>query len=124
MKKIIGFCFFLVLINSASAIQDINITLDSSSVEMCIAFGNISNYVCGGNQSISIDGTRDYDYYVLPMQMKPLTVHNLANDSSYMQDILTLPGFTLLAVFTLFIPLGFGGLIVYGIITMVFPKRG
>jgi len=65
MRKIMFLLFFLAVFN-VDGTQDANISFDSKGFDYCIAIDNLTYYTCYPNQSISIDGTKDHRYYIIP----------------------------------------------------------
>lgn len=71
---------------SVSAIQDINITV-AEGYSYCIAVGTPDNYICNSNETLSINGTADYDYFLTPY----IAIDNKSTSAEKMVHILKRP---------------------------------
>lgn len=66
MKYLKHILLILLLTTTVNALQDINLTVDASNVEFCFCIENLTFCSCRSNQTITIDGTNDYPYYMRP----------------------------------------------------------
>jgi len=56
---------FLFLINSVSALQDINLTINSKNSGLCLSIDSFDNPYCD-NTTLIIEGTNDHIIYIIP----------------------------------------------------------
>jgi len=62
MKKTI--LLILILITNVSALNDVNISMQSYGYDICITNDNGSKVSCFENQTIELDGGDDYDLFL------------------------------------------------------------
>lgn len=60
LKKII--IFYLIIIN-VSALNDINVSIDSGSVELCLAEKTLNNMTCNLTSYLTLSGSSDHFIY-------------------------------------------------------------
>lgn len=66
----------LFLISNASALQDINITIDSMGLDLCIT-QNITYQTCNQTSVIQLDGTQDHILYFTTKNSDIQTNHSI-----------------------------------------------
>lgn len=65
--KIIKILLFLILISSTThALNDINISVESGSVQICISEKYLQNQTCNKTTPIILDGSKDHIIYITP----------------------------------------------------------
>lgn len=114
-------CGVFLLAASACALQDANISFDSVGMDLCLAVDNFSYYSCYLNQTISVDGTKDHIYYVIPRPELPEQTGNFTADlKAKARYWFMLPFTFFLSVPTLLFMLLFFVLIVRAVKTWIF----
>jgi len=104
--KIIGAIIFLILIINVQA-NTINITIDSITPDLCLSINNLTYYTCNSSIMLELDGTNDYEYYLIT---KPSV-----KDSSNMTQVLKYSMITPLNII-----LVLGGLLMSGVVIVIF----
>ena len=79
----------LLLATTATAANDVGLTIDGQGLDICIAVDNFTNHVCEANETLMVDGTADHTYYLIN---KPTTIQkdlNVTNQEDMIELILT-----------------------------------
>jgi len=79
----------LLLATTATAANDVGLTIDGQGLDICIAVDNFTNYACELNETLMVDGTADHTYYLIN---KPTTIQkdlNVTNAEDMVELILT-----------------------------------
>jgi len=79
----------LLLATTATATNDVGLTIDGQGLDICIAVDNFTNYACDLNETLMVDGTADHTYYLIN---KPTTIQkdlNVTNSGDMIELILT-----------------------------------
>ena len=77
VRKLIFLLFFLAVFDVDGA-QDANISFDSKGFDYCLAVDNLTYYTCYLNQTLTVDGTQDHRYYIIP---KPVLTELTGNET-------------------------------------------
>lgn len=123
MKKILYFLIIITFIQNVSALNNVNISIDSGNIEICLSDRNMLNMTCNSTTYLILNGESDHFLY---FTSKPL-YENINRDTTDKWDWLKteiLGGFNLgIDMGYWFIPLiiyiGGGALAVYSIYAFI-----